>query len=225
MAVQIQAATFRGMASPTPVDEPSDADGGGVLERIGTQLAALAAQVSEIDDRMTSVESGTPSQPVEVSLSPETVAQIADALAALQAAGSQALDDAFKSASDDLTEALSGLVQAEVSRTLADAGYTVEVIEAAEPDVEVAPDEAAAPVAEVPIEEFLPAEPALDDPAPASAAIPPIAAPLAVSLAAPEAEEVDEDGAASDADRPPLSLDELDDPFLDALIRKEPLSA
>ena len=35
----------------------------------------------------------------------------------------------------------------------------------------------------------------------------------------------EDDGAAIDADRPPLSLAELDDPFLDALIRKEPLSA
>ena len=228
------------MASPDPAEESSDVDGGGVLERTGTQLAALASQVSEIDERMTSVESGSPSQPVEVKLSPETVAQIADALAALQAAGSQALDDAFKSASDDLTDALSGLVQAEVSRTLADAGYTVEVTEAAEPDVDVEPDEAAAPlvdsplvdspVAEAQIEEFLPTEPAADDPETASAAIPPIAAPLAVSPVAPEAAEIDEDGvddgeAESDADRPPLSLDELDDPFLDALIRKEPLSA
>ena len=230
-----------------------------MLERIGTQLAALTAQVSEIDERMTSVESGSPSQPVEVQLSPETVAQIADALAALQAAGSQALDDAFKSASDDLTDALSGLVQAEVSRTLADAGYTVEVTQAAEPDSDMAPYEPAAldagdadvdpyppaavplvdpPAAEARIDEFAPAEPA-------SGAVPPLAAPLAVSAAEPVREAApgpgpaaapavrDANGEATDeageadahADRPPLSLDELDDPFLDALIRKEPLSA
>ena len=253
------------MTSPIPAEETPAADSGGVLERIGTQLAALTAQVSQIDDRMTSVESGAPPQPVEVQLSPETVAQIADALAGLQAAGSQALDDAFKSASDDLTEALSGLVQAEVSRTLADAGYTVEVIEAAEPDVEVAPYEpaaqdvhpdpyesaalpsadapvVAAPVeAAVPVEGLLPAEPVADGPETASAAIPPLAVSVAEPVgeaafepepaAAPAIQDAgeeadDEDsGADGDVERLPLSLEELDDPFLDALIRKEPLSA
>ena len=171
------------MASTTPAEAASDADGGGVLERIGAQLAALAAQVSEIDERTASMGPGLPRQPVEVALSPESVAQIADALAALQAAGTQALDDAFKSVTDDLTEALSGVVQAEVSRTLAEAGCTVEVAEAAEPDVDVAPHPAPVPPVDPPV-----AEAQIEEP-------------------------------------PPLSLEELDDPFLDALIRKEPLSA
>lgn len=210
------------MASPTPADDSPDTEGEGLLETIGAQLATLAAQVSEIDQRMASVESGTPSQPVEVQLSPETVAQIADALAALQAAGSQALDEAFKTASDDLTEALSGLVRAEISKTLSDAGYTVEVTEAVEPAVTDEPSEHET------------------DSGSDAAAMPSIVAPLAAAervdaayesiSAEPESdasdEEADDDGGgAVDADRPPLGLDELDDPFLDALIRKEPLSA
>lgn len=190
-----------------------------MLETIGAQLATLAAQVSEIDQRMASVESGSPSQPVEVQLSPETVAQIADALAALQAAGSQALDEAFKTASDDLTEALSGLVRAEISRTLSDAGYTVEVNEAAEPAV-----------ADEPVERDTDELTEHDaDAGSDAAAMPAIVAPLASSStdsveAEDDAEDESEDDAV-DADGPPLRLDELDDPFLDALIRKEPLSA
>lgn len=199
------------MASPTAPDDPPDTEGEGLLETIGAQLAALAAQVSEIDQRMASVESGSPSQPLEVQLSPETVAQIADALAALQAAGSQALDEAFKTASDDLTEALSGLVRAEISRTLSDAGYTVEVSEAVEP---------------APIDELLEHD---ADSGSDAVAMPAIVAPLASSSAGPAEPESDSEaeseGDTIDADRPPLGLDELDDPFLDALIRKEPLSA
>ena len=204
------------MASPdSPPVEPSDAEGEGLLETIGAQLATLAAQVSEIDQRMSSVESGAPSQPVEVRLSPETVAQIADALAALQAAGSQALDEAFKTASDDLTEALSGLVRSEISRTLTDAGYTVDVTEADEPAIDDGPFE--------------------DDTGSDGAAMPSIVAPLAAAERIDAADEStgsgsesntdDADGDVIDTDRVPLRLEELDDPFLDALIRKEPLSA
>ena len=225
------------MASPdSPPVEPPDTEGEGLLETIGAQLATLAAQVSEIDQRMSSVESGGPSQPVEVRLSPETVAQIAEALAALQAAGSQALDDAFKSATDDLIESLSKLVTSEISRTLTDAGYDVAVNEASEPlaDAEtvddVLPDTepAAAPVRS----------------APESAAMPAIVAPLtsgaaervdsaydAIRQAGAEddsdldADESEDAAAEISSDAPPLTLEELDDPFLDALIRKEPLSA
>ncbi|WP_420440370.1 hypothetical protein [Candidatus Poriferisodalis sp.] len=204
------------MASPTSPVEPTDKEGEGLLETIGAQLATLATQISEIDQRMASVESGSPSQPVEVQLSPQTVAQIADALAALQAAGSQALDEAFKTASDDLTEALSGLVRTEISKTLTEAGYAVEVSEAA------------------------PALPAIVAPlatSPADAAEQPDAHHDVVDVgpireADDEAEDdLDADDAADpsdsdfSADRPPLALSELDDPFLDALIRKEPLSA
>ena len=220
------------MASPNPSVEPSDTEGEGLLETIGTQLATLAAQISEIDQRMTSVESGSPSQPVEVQLSPETVAQIADALAELQAAGSQALDEAFKTASDDLTEALSGLVRKEISRTLTEAGYTVEVSEIDEVADITGVDEVA--------------ESAVDE---AAVAMPALVAPLATSSADAvehhEAaqdlvdaasirnaggevdDELEDDDADLDvsADRSPLALSELDDPFLDALIRKEPLSA
>lgn len=216
-----------------------------MLETIGAQLATLAAQVSEIDQRMSSVESGAPAQPVEVRLSPETVAQIADALAALQAAGSQALDEAFKTASDDLTEALSGLVRSEISRTLTDAGYTVEVTEVAEPDIDDEPSEdgagsdaaAANDVGVLPEPEPIAA---FARSGPDAAAMPSIVAPLAAAEridAAYESigsgseggtgnDDIDEaDRDLIDSDRPPLRLDELDDPFLDALIRKEPLSA
>ena len=227
------------MASPTSPVEPPDKEGEGLLETIGAQLATLATQISEIDQRMTSVESGSSSPPVEVQLSPETVAQIAGALAELQAAGSQALDEAFKTASDDLTEALSGLVRTEISRTLTEAGYTVEVTEVAQV-TEVADVTGVAEVAESAVDE-------------AAAAMPAIVAPLATSLAdaaeQPDAttdvidaglireagdeaeDDLDADDAADPADpefssdRPPLALSELDDPFLDALIRKEPLSA
>lgn len=234
------------MASPdSPPVEPSDTEGEGLLETIGAQLATLAAQVSEIDQRMSSVESGAPSQPVEVRLSPETVAQIADALAALQAAGSQALDEAFKTASDDLTEALSGLVRSEISRTLTDAGYTVEVTEVAESDIDDEPFEdgtGSDAAAEHDLDELTEPEPiaASVRSAPDAAAMPSIVAPLAAadrvdaayesigsgSEGDPGDDDTDEaDGDLIDADRAPLALDELDDPFLDALIRKEPLSA
>ncbi len=222
------------MASPTSPVEPPDKEGEGLLETIGAQLAALATQISEIDQRMASVESGSPSQPVEVQLSPETVAQIADALAALQAAGSQALNEAFKTASDDLTEALSGLVRTEISKTLTEAGYTVEVSEASEaPEV--------SDIGEVADFDELD-EPAVDE---AALAMPVAVAPLATSPAdtaeqpetvpdvidaAPIREAVDDveddaEGPEASSDGPPLALSELDDPFLDALIRKEPLSA
>ena len=234
------------MASPAPppVETPSP-EGEGLLERFGAQIASLAAQVTEIDQRMTSVESGSPSRSLEVQLTPQTVAQIAEALTALQAAGTQALDDVFKSATDDLTEALSGLVRAEISRSLSDAGYSVDVIEAAEPDaatvvVEADEDDQA--------EEDLPeVEPmaASVRSGPEPATMPSIVAPLAAGStgvagrteAAYESireassgfgdDDVDDDDEdlVVDADRPPLSLAELDDPFLDALIRKEPLSA
>lgn len=234
------------MASPdSPPVEPSDTEGEGLLETIGAQLATLAAQVSEIDQRMSSVESGAPSQPVEVRLSPETVAQIADALAALQAAGSQALDEAFKTASDDLTEALSGLVRSEISRTLTDAGYTVEVTEVAESDIddELFEDgKGSDAAAENDLDELTEPEPiaASVRSGPDAAAMPSIVAPLAAadrvdaayesigsgSEGDPGDDDTDEaDGDLIDADRTPLALDELDDPFLDALIRKEPLSA
>ena len=219
-----------------------------MLETIGAQLATLAAQVSEIDQRMSSVESGAPSQPVEVRLSPETVAEIADALAALQAAGSQALDEAFKTASDDLTEALSGLVRSEISRTLTDAGYTVEVTEVAESDIDDEPFEggsssdAAAMLADSDVDELPEPEPiaASVRSGPDAGTMPSIVAPLAAaervdaayesissgSESDTDGEDTDDvDGDLIDADRAPLALDELDDPFLDALIRKEPLSA
>ena len=199
------------MASPPPAADPSETEGEGLLETIGTQLATLAAQVSDINERMVSVETGTASRPVEVQLSNETIAQIADALAALQAAGSQALDEAFKTASDDLTDALSGLVKAEVTKTLSDAGYHVEVTEMAAPhigDVQTAVD---------------------DDAGSDGAAIPSIVAPLAAGASSADAHGMhgaddDEDHVVTE-DGVPLTLDELDDPFLDALIRKEPLSA
>ena len=235
------------MVSPdSPPVEPPDTEGEGLLETIGAQLATLAAQVSEIDQRMSSVESGAPAQPVEVQLSAETVAQIADALAALQAAGSQALDEAFKTASDELTEALSGLVRSEISRTLTDAGYTVEVTEATESgiddeqfDGDTESDAAAAVFASD--TDVLP-EPATASvrSGPDAAAMPSIVSPLAASERVDAAYESissgsesdvggdgadDVDGDLVDSDRAPLGLDELDDPFLDALIRKEPLSA
>ena len=239
------------MASPTPppVETPGP-EGEGLLERFGAQIASLAAQVTEIDQRMTSVESGSPSRPVEVQLSPETVAQVAEALAALQAAGSQALDDVFKSATDDLTEALSGLVRAEISRSLSDAGYSVDVIEAAEPDaatVLVEADEDDPSEEDLAGHDLPEVEPlaASVRSAPEPTAMPSIVAPLAASStgvagrteAAYESireassgfddDDVDDDDEdlVVDADRPPLSLAELDDPFLDALIRREPLSA
>ncbi len=176
-----------------------------MLETIGAQLAMLCTQVADIDQRMAKVEtdraaSASPSRPVQVQLSPETVAQIADALAGLQAASSQAVDEAFKTASDDLTEALSDLVRAEISRTLRDAGYTVEVSQAAEAR--------AAEISEV-VEH---PEPADDGAVIASA-----------STADLGGDAAGIDG--TDADRAPLSLSDLDDPFLDALVRKAPLTA
>ena len=221
-----KAGTFRAMASPNPSVEPSDTEGEGLLETIGTQLATLAAQISEIDQRMTSVESGSPSQPVEVQLSPETVAQIADALAELQAAGSQALDEAFKTASDDLTEALSGLVRTEISRTLTEAGYTVEVTEVTGVDevAESAVDEAAAAMPAL----VAPLATGSADAAERHEAAQDLIDAASIRNAGGEVEDdLEDDDADLDVsvDRSPLALSELDDPFLDALIRKEPLSA
>ncbi len=185
---------------------------------------------------MSSVESGNPDQPVEVQLSPDTIARIAEALAALQAAGSQALDDAFKSATDDLVESLSKLVTSEISRTLTDAGYDVAVNEASEQPAEAEVVEDVLPDAE-PI--AAPVRSALE-----SAAMPAIVAPLTSGAAERveptydsigeseaegdsglDADEFEDAAAEIAADGSPLTLEEMDDPFLDALIRKEPLSA
>lgn len=226
------------MAPPTPPDDAPAPEGAGLLETLGDQVAALAARVAEIDTRMASVESGAPDQPVEVQLSAETVAQIAEALAALQAAGSQALDEAFKSATDDLTEALSHLVTAEISRTLADAGYDVAVTEAPEPVVadETVDDELpeTEPVASsVRSAAESAAEPSLVTPLSGAAADRVEAAYDSIrdsgggfaDVADEDTEIADEEGASISGDQPPLGLEELDDLFLDALIRKEPLSA
>ena len=223
------------MASPTSPDDAPVPEGAGLLERLGDQVAALATRIAEIDSRMTSVESGNPDQPVEVQLSPETVAQIAEALAALQAAGSQALDDAFKSATDDLTDALSKLVTAEISRSLADAGYDVAVTEAPEPTVVAEADDESVETEPVASTVRAAAE---------SPSGPGIVAPLATGSAervddayesirdtrgghdsGADADEADDAATETYTGGPPLGLSELDDPFLDALIRKEPLSA
>lgn len=195
----------------TPVPEgTAQPEGAGVLERLGAQIASLSSQVAEIDERIAHVESDTPGRPVQVELSSETVSQIAEALASLQAAGSQALDDAFKEATDDLIESLSGLVQAQISQTLEEAGYDVIVSAAPESDVSdieltSSASTIVAPLASQPAEATQRAEAGHESLGEA-------------------ASDVDDDGEV-ETDRPPLTLDELDDPFLDALIRKEPLSA
>ncbi len=195
---------------------------------------------------MTSVEAGAPGpgQPVEVQLSPETIAQVVEAIAALQATGSQALDEAFKLATDDLTEALSHLVTAEISRTLADAGYDVAVIEVPEPMDAAETDEDELP-------EALPETESATESvrsAPEPATMPAIVAPLTASsegrsnvaydsireASGEHDSSIDADKSSADKsddeadqtvpDGPPLTQEELDDPFLDALIRKAPLT-
>ncbi len=192
-------------------DESEEAEGGGLLESIGAQLAALTAQVSEIDQRTASLKSETPSRPVEVQLSAETVGQIADALAALQAAGTQALSEAFKAGSDDLTEALSALVQAEVARSLSDAGYVVEVIDKSEAATGDEQDE----------RDELEAAAATRRPV---SLVDPVSGDRTDNETDEVANEANEE-TDLDFERAPLGLDELDDPFIDALVSKTPLTA
>lgn len=226
------------MESQTPPDEATTPVGAGLLERFGDQLADLAERVSEIDTRMTSVEAGAAGsgQPVEVQLSTETVAQIVDAISMLQAAGSQALDEAFKLATDDLTDALSQLVTAEISRTLADAGYDVAVAEAPERVEAAETDDGALAEAE-PVAASVrsipepAAMPAIVAPLTASsgdrvdAAYDAIREPSADDAISIDADDADDAAVEISSEGPPLALEDLDDPFLDALIRKEPLSA
>ncbi len=93
-----------------------------------------------------------------------------------------------------------------------------------------------APVAEAPVVET--AEPVPEAPAsPAAVAAPVVSLADSVALNHAEptsagqrggfgiVEEDDPDAFSDDADRPTIALSELDDPFLDALIRREPLSA
>ena len=224
----------------------------GMLERLAAELASMRDQLAEMNQRVSSVESGLPAQvaPLHVQLAPEAIEQIAAAVAGLSAAGVEALGEALAAGGDDLAASIATLVQGEIERTLAEAGLDVVVTSeipeglgespvAEDQDVDTAVAEAPvanAPVVEVPVVET--AEPVPEAPAsPATAAAPVVS--LADSVALNHAEptsagqrdgfgivdEDDPDAFSDDADRPTLALSELDDPFLDALIRREPLSA
>ena len=231
-----------------------------MLERLDAELASMRDQITEMNQRVSSVESGTPAQiaPLHVQLAPEAIEQIAAAVAALSTAGVEALNEALAAGGHDLATSITTLVHGEIERTLAEAGLDVAVtaespqapdenLAAQDLDIDVVVAETAvveAPVVEAPVVEDslveIPdtAEPLLEAPALRSVAATPVVS-LADSVALNDEEPLpagqrggfgiddeDELDTFSDhTDGPPLALSELDDPFLDALIRREPLSA
>ena len=224
----------------------------GILERLDAELASMRDQLAEMNQRVSSVESGVPAQvaPLHVQLAPEAIEQIAAAVAGLSAAGVEALGEALAAGGDDLAVSIATLVQGEIERTLAEAGLDV-VVASEVPEglgespvtenQDVDPAVAEAPVAEAPVVEapvVETAEPVPEAPASPAAVAAPVVS-LADSVALNHAEptsagqrggfgivdEDDPDAFSDDADRPTIALSELDDPFLDALIRREPLSA
>ncbi len=253
-----------------------------MLERLDAELVSMRDQMAEMNQRVSSVESGIPTQlaPLHVQLAPEAIEQIAAAVAGLSASGVEALGEALAAGGDDLAASIATLVKGEIERTLAEAGLDVavtaespqapdetadaqdpdvdiavadETADAQDPDVDIAvADETAdaqdpdvdiavadTPVAEAPVVEIADVgEPVPEAPAPRAAVGTPIVS-LADSVTLNDEEPLpagqrdgfgidDEDDPAAfsdDTDRPPLALAELDDPFLDALIRREPLSA
>ena len=232
----------------------------GMLERLDAELASMRDQITEMNQRVSSVESGTPAQiaPLHVQLAPEAIEQIAAAVAALSTAGVEALNEALAAGGHDLATSITTLVHGEIERTLAEAGLDVAVtaespqapdenLAAQDLDIDVVVAETAvveAPVVEAPVVEDslveIPdtAEPLLEAPALRSVAATPVVS-LADSVALNDEEplpagqrggfgiddEDDLDTFSDHTDGPPLALSELDDPFLDALIRREPLSA
>lgn len=252
MASPLPSETDESAAEPEPRDDTGADAGLGVLERLNVQLSALRTQVAEMDHRMSGIEAGTPLQaaPVHIQLAPESVDQIAAALAGLSAAGAQALDDALAAARDDLAGVLTDLVQDEIQRTLDDAGIDVVVTseaavttdrasvdeDAATDDApDDAPDDAiatpSATALTVPTAELVAAPahlvPANEAPANEASPVADIAAPEAAVTESrgSDSQDDDFDSPKDTSDSPPLRLAELDDPFLDALIRREPLSA
>ena len=231
-----------------------------MLERLDAELASMRDQITEMNQRVSSVESGTPAQiaPLHVQLAPEAIEQIAAAGAALSTAGVEALNEALAAGGHDLATSITTLVHGEIERTLAEAGLDVAVtaespqapdenLAAQDLDIDVVVAETAvveAPVVEAPVVEDslveIPdtAEPLLEAPALRSVAATPVVS-LADSVALNDEEplpagqrggfgiddEDDLDTFSDHTDGPPLALSELDDPFLDALIRREPLSA
>ena len=231
-----------------------------MLERLDAELASMRDQITEMNQRVSSVESGTPAQiaPLHVQLAPEAIEQIAAAVAALSTAGVEALNEALAAGGHDLATSITTLVHGEIERTLAEAGLDVAVtaespqapdenLAAQDLDIDVVVAETAvveAPVVEAPVVEDslveIPdtAEPLLEAPALRSVAATPVVS-LADSVALNDEEplpagqrggfgiddEDDLDTFSDHTDGPPLALSELDDPFLDALIRREPLSA
>ena len=236
-----------------------------MLERLDAELASMRDQITEMNQRVSSVESGTPAQiaPLHVQLAPEAIEQIAAAVAALSTAGVEALSEALAAGGHDLATSIATLVHGEIERTLAEAGLDVAVtaespqapdenLAAQDLDIDVVVAETSvveAPVVEAPVVEApvvedslveIPdtAEPLLEAPALRSVAATPVVS-LADSVALDDEEPLpagqqggfgidDEDDLETFSDRtdgPPLALSELDDPFLDALIRREPLSA
>ena len=231
-----------------------------MLERLDAELASMRDQITEMNQRVSSVESGTPAQiaPLHVQLAPEAIEQIAAAVAALSTAGVEALNEALAAGGHDLATSITTLVHGEIERTLAEAGLDVAVtaespqapdenLAAQDLDIDVVVAETAvveAPVVEAPVVEDslveIPdtAEPLLEAPALRSVAATPVVS-LADTVALNDEEplpagqrggfgiddEDDLDTFSDHTDGPPLALSELDDPFLDALIRREPLSA
>ncbi len=220
------------------------------LASMRDQLAEMNQRVSSVESGVPAQVA-----PLHVQLAPEAIEQIVAAVAGLSAAGVEALGEALAAGGDDLAVSIATLVQGEIERTLAEAGLDVAVTSEVSEGLgespvtgnqDVDPAVAEAPVVEAPVVEapvveapvVETAEPVPEAPASPAAVAAPVVS-LADSVALNHAEptsagqrggfgivdEDDPDAFSDDADRPTIALSELDDPFLDALIRREPLSA
>ena len=185
------------------------------MERVESELIATRVDLADLTIRMRTVESGSGQgysslagiDPDNLKLSPDTTRRIAQALAELGGAASDAAKETVFEAAVDaaipLTEMLTELLREEAKRAL-------RVAMKPEPVVAGRAPVAAAPAATAPAFSQ-PAMPA----ATAPAAAPSVSAAAPSSSAAPP--EMDEAAA-------PLTLDSLDDPFLDALIQEGQLA-
>ncbi len=169
-------------------------------EVLANEMAKFESELARVSKRLADVEASqmTGAVPVEIVLSPETTRRIAQAVeemgVSIGGAAMMRVSESAKAVADPLTELLTGLVAEETRRVLMEMPGA--------PAGAVPPAEPAASAAE-PVASPSPAEPA----PPASETAPPAAPVSTNDLAGPE----------------PLTLDSLDDPFLEALIQREPL--
>lgn len=199
-------------------------------ERVESALAATRADLADLAGRIAKVEHANATGamaiglrlPLDITLSADARQRIEEAVRVFGAATVEAASAAiFKAVKDELEpvlELLADLLTSETMRVLTGETAEVQPETAAQPEAMAQPETAGVvvPVA------------GLTTP---TAAAPQVPAPTPQTLVTPEASIASLNGASYPAHPPdmddtafPLTLGSLDDPFLEALIRKEPLS-